>query len=166
MKRSGAVLLALYAAALLQLAWYFPQMPERMATHYDGSGAPNGAMTRTFAASFQLGILGILALAFAGLPALLGRLSPRLINIPHRGHWLAPERRAETIAALQSRMAALGCGALLLLLGISELNFRANLHPPPRLPAMPVVACIAGFVAFMAAWTVSLYRRFPSPAKA
>jgi len=163
MRRADKVLVLLYVLALVQLAWYLPRMPAVMATHYDGSGLPNGTMTRAFAAGFHLAILGVTAAAFVGLPLLLGRMAPGLINLPHRDYWLAPERRAETLAALRGKLAGLGCGSVLLMLVISELNFRANLNPPARLPTLPVVGCLVGFVVFMVAWIVLIYRRFPPP---
>lgn len=160
MTRPRLILVLFYAVAVAQLAWYIPQMPPVLATHYDNAGAPNGWMSRNVALAFHLGMLGIMAFAFVGIPSLIGRIKPTLLNIPHKDHWLAPERRAASLASLQNRMAVLGCGAVALMIVVTGLNFEANLAPPARIPASTVFACIGGFLAFMAGWMISFYRRF------
>jgi len=163
MNRARLVLIALSAAAIAQLAWYVPRMPPLMATHFDGAGSPNGWMTRGAAAAFHLAVLGVAALAFIGLPILLGRMAPTRINIPNRQYWLAPERQAATVAALQRWMAALGCGVVLLLMAVSGLSFEANLNPPARLPTAPFLACLGAFLIYVVGAMIALYRRFPKP---
>src|SRR5262245_40603264 len=101
MTRAKWILVLFYVAALVQLGWVASLMPEVVATHYDGAGNPNGWMSRTGMVGFHLGMLGVTALAFVGLPVALRRMSSTLINIPNREYWLAPERRAATLAALQ-----------------------------------------------------------------
>ena len=166
MNRALRVLLILFAVALGQIAWHFPQMPAVMATHYDGSGTPNGWMSRSTAIGFQIFMLGVVAAAFVALPWALGRIGTALINIPNREYWLAPERRAESVLSLRRWMAALGCAAVLLLMVVTELNFRTNLETPPRLPAMPLLVCVSAFLVFMVLWILGLIRRFQVPAKA
>jgi hypothetical protein len=163
MNRPMIALILLYGVAVAQLAWLGPQLPERVATHYDAAGNPNGWMTRDGTIAFHLGMLGVTALAFAAAPMLLGRLSPALINIPNREYWLAPERVEGTVDTLRRWMLALGCGAVLLMMAIAQLNFRANLEPMPRLSGTGLLACVAGFLVYLTGWIVALYRRFPKP---
>jgi hypothetical protein len=134
-----------------------------MATHYDAAGVPNGFMTPGTALGVHLFVLGVLALGFVVLPALLGKFAVGFINIPNRGYWLSPERRAASLATLRSRMEVLGCAALALVLVISECSFRANLNLQPRLPTWPLLCSVGAFLVFMAAWMLSLIRRFPRP---
>jgi uncharacterized membrane protein len=164
MIRPRLILVLLYAVAIAQLAWYIPRMPPVLATHYDVAGAPNGWMTRSFALGFHLAMLGVTALAFVGIPSLIGSLAPTLLNIPNREYWLAPERRAASMGALRNRMASLGCATVVLLIVVTGLNFEANLAPPARLSSTAVFSCIGGFLAFLVGWMISLYRRFGPPA--
>jgi hypothetical protein len=157
------ILLALYLASFGQLAWYLPRMPAVMATHYDGAGVPNGFMTPGTALGVQLFVLASLAFGFVLLPAFLSRFGSNLINIPNRQYWTAPDRKAATMVSLRSRLELMGCAALALVIVVSECNFRANLNPPARLALWPLAGALAGFLGFMAAWTVSLYRRFRRP---
>ena len=163
MRRARLLLVFLLFLGVGQLAWYGPRMPAVMATHYNGAGIPNGTMSRSVAAGVQVALLALLGAVFLGLPLLLRRMPAGWINLPHRDYWLAPERRKETLRAIEERVVLLGSGALSLLLLVSELSFRANLNPPPRLPTAPLVAALGGFVLFLAGWTFSFYRRFPRP---
>ena len=164
MTRSRWILVLLYVAALAQLAWVTPRMPERMATHYDGAGHPNGWMTRAGMVEFHLAMLAVTAAAFAGLPALLVRLPAALINIPNREYWLSPERRAGTLLALRGWMEGFGCGAVVLLMAVCHLNYLANQESPARLSLPALVAALIAFVLYAIGATVGLYRRFPRPA--
>jgi hypothetical protein len=157
------MLVLLYVAALVQLGWIVSRMPAVVATHYDAAGHPNGSMTRGGLVVFQLGILAVTAGAFLGLPALLGRISPRLINLPNREYWLSPERRAATLAAVRNWMAMVGSGTVLLMMAVAGLNFRANQETPPRLSSPAIVSCILGYLLYVAALLVRFYRMFPRP---
>jgi uncharacterized membrane protein len=161
MMRAKRLLVLLYVAAVAQLFWIASQMPDVVATHFDGAGRPNGGMTRAGMVGFQLMMLGITAAAFLGLPVLLGRLSPTLINIPNREYWLAPERRAASMAALQNWMAVMGCGVVVLLMAVTALLRHANQASPPRLSSTALLACLGAFLVYMAGTIVALYRRFP-----
>lgn len=154
------ILLVLYLASLGQLAWHLPRMPAVMATHYDASGLPNGHMTTGTALGVHLFVLGCLLIAFVVLPALISRFGSSWINVPNREYWIAPERKAATLASIRARLEGMGCAALAFVIVVGELNFRANLNPPPRLPLWPFLATLAAFLGFMAVWMLSFYRRF------
>src|SRR5712675_1010261 len=73
-------------------------LPQRMATHFDINGQPNGWMTRSSAVLLQ-GIVGLLLpLIIVGIFFVIRFAPARLINLPHRDFWFAPERRDETCA--------------------------------------------------------------------
>jgi len=159
--RARLLLVLLYVAAIGQLAWIGSQMPDTVATHFDAAGHPNGGMTRAGMVGFQLMMLGITAAAFLGLPVLLGRLSPTLVNIPNKEYWLAPERRAASMAALQNWMAVMGCGVVVLLMAVTALLQHANRMSPPQLSSAALLACLGAFLVYTVGTIVALYRRFP-----
>jgi serine/threonine-protein kinase len=75
-------------------------LPQRMATHFDAGGHPNGWMSRSSAVVFQ-GVIGlILPLVIAAAFCLLRFVPTRGINFPNRDFWFAPERRSETCTYL------------------------------------------------------------------
>ncbi len=156
------VLLALLLL-LAQGAAYYPRMPAVMATHFGGQGRPNGWMTVGGAIKFELAIVGLMLFAFVGLPKLLRRLDPRLINIPNKDYWLAPERRESSLDALENRMNGFGVVVLLFIGAIHQLVFAANRNPPPVLDNPLTLAAGLSFLAAMATWIVMLLRRFRAP---
>ena len=97
-----------------------------------------------------------------GLPPLLRHVPVGLINLPHREHWLAPERKDETLRALGRYMAALGAATVALFLFVFELSHRANLTPGGRLSNLIWLA-LGLYFPLVIAWIVALFRRFRAP---
>jgi serine/threonine-protein kinase len=157
-------LLLLLVGAVAQALYFYPKMPGRMAVHFDLGGAPNGWMTRPVALGLHAGLVGLILIAFLGLPRLLPRMPRGLINLPNRAYWLAPSRRTETLRDLEGRLAWFGAAALLTRVLVQQLVFQASLTPAPRLPDAPFLAILGGFLAFTAGWLVRLCRRFPREA--
>src|SRR5450432_4328425 len=81
-------------------------LPSVVASHFAAGGAANGFMPRSTYIVFMLAVTVLVP----SLIALSGRLIEALpvarINLPNRDHWLAPERRAETLAALSAQSVA------------------------------------------------------------
>jgi len=158
----------LLAAALLlgavEVAVFYPRLPDRIPVHYDVAGRVDG-----------WGAKGPFVLAFAVLPAvllgllgalrpLLRRLPDSLINLPNKGYWLAPERRAETLERMGDQLAILIAMAVLLADGQLYLALRAALSERPSLSTGWLWGMLAAFVAASVAWGVALSRSFRVPA--
>ena len=62
------VFFALTAIPVLQTLYYYPQLPEVVASHWDGLGAPNGWSSRFGFFGVYLGIVILLAGVFIYLP--------------------------------------------------------------------------------------------------
>jgi uncharacterized membrane protein len=158
------IALALVAQLVLRLICSFAALPPRMATHFDLAGKPNGFQTRiAFAYSSVLVCLFIFAL-FTALPYLLTRAPDRLINLPNKDYWLAPERRAETLARLGTLLDWLGSATLGLLAGVFELIIRANLAQKPL--GYQLWVLLIGYHMFMLFWVVSFMRTLQRPDRA
>lgn len=160
MRKVYWLLAAPIAAVAIQAFWYAPRLPERVASHFDAAGVPNGWSSRgellaTFGGMFALTSLGLL-----GLIAVLPRIPRPLVSLPRREHWLAPERRAATIADLRRRLAWFAFATQVFLAGTVQLAIEANLAPDPRLPSGPLYALLGGYLAFTLGWIVVFYRRF------
>ncbi len=65
-KLMPAVLITLATLAFSWWAW--PQLPERVVTHWGANGQPNGWSSPTFAAFLMPGMMALLTLIFAALP--------------------------------------------------------------------------------------------------
>jgi len=155
-----SIFVGIILAAAAQSVFSFPQLPERMASHFGAAGAPNGWMTKE--AFFGVYVLMIAVAAFVEFfPARsIARSSAARINLPHKEYWLAPERRAATNAYFVKFFAWYGCAVLLTEVLAMGLAIQANFNPPPRMPLVPVVATIGGFLLFNVISVIQLFRRF------
>jgi uncharacterized membrane protein len=151
--------LALWLLGDLAAAW--PHLPERVATHFSADGAPNGWSTPL---GFLAPVIAILVLCTALflIAGWFDRLPDRMINIPNKDYWLAPERRAETFAALRDwlRWFLLAPMAFLVILFTRVLD--ANVAEPPRLTlhVFPMLGVLFVAVALLLMWP---YWRFGKP---
>jgi uncharacterized membrane protein len=156
------VLLALVAATLAQMAWYYPRLPVRMASHFDATGQVNAFLPKDAFFVVHLVVLGLMILVFLFVPALVVRLPPSMINLPNKEYWLAPERRAGTAERLQSFLVGFGNAMLLFLLLVFREAMRANLLPSPHLSnRIWVLLVLLGVWGIY--WTVRLVRAFRLP---
>src|SRR5262245_61072127 len=157
------VFVLLLAGVVLQIASYYPRVPEVMASHFGADGRPNGWSTRTTFFGLYAGGAAIAALISLGAPWLL-RVAPRWVNLPHKSYWLAPERRSRTESFFAAGFAWFGCAMLALLLAVMELALRANLGASRRLDPAMVWLVLAGFALFLAVWLTVFLSRFYRPA--
>ena len=160
-KHSSAITLGLLVAAFVcLLAVTSPDLPSRVASHFDGTGQPNGWMSRSsyliFTAAFGMGLPAVVVLGFL----VLRRLPSDLINIPRRDYWLAPERRLATVTGLFRRSLWLACLLVAMMLGVHLLVVHANNQVPVRLSTPMILGLIGFFLTGIAAWILSLFRHF------
>lgn len=138
-------------------------LPDRVPTHFGAGGLPNAWMTRSgytiFMLAFTLGLPVVVAAAIGLVP----RLAPRVVNLPHRDHWLAPERRDDSLAFLGRQGCRLGCLMVLLAAGVHWLILRASRLSPPRLEEGLLLAMLGVFLVALAVWIIAMFRRFPRP---
>jgi uncharacterized membrane protein len=153
---------AILFVAFLESARVFPRLPDRMASHFGFSGAPNGWMAKP--AFF---VLYSIVIALAAVVEFLMSRSiaavPAKIRLPHKEYWLAPERRAQSLEFLKKHFAWYGCAFLLLQVYAMELVIHANLHKAARLPSGMILIAIAMFILFNVVWVVQIFRRFSQP---
>jgi len=135
------------------------ELPDTIASHFNGAGAPNGFMTHQGYTVFTLVfVIGIPLLIITGIYQAL-RL-PDKINIPNKEYWLSPERMEETMRFLRSHLVWLGTGIAAFIGYIHWLLLQANAVSPPRLPADEFIVGIIVFVAAVFIWAVWLIARF------
>jgi uncharacterized membrane protein len=156
------IFVALVLAAALQIAYFYPLLPDMMASHFDGAGRPNGWMSKGGFMALYVGLLAVMAANFLVLPAFLERLPVSLINLPNKSYWLAPERREQAWAKIRAYLLAFGNAAVALMLFVFQLAMVANLSESRMLsPAIWIL--LAAFVAFVAGCLFRLFRAFRLP---
>jgi uncharacterized membrane protein len=88
----SAIFVVLAFVGFLQARRFAATMPPVLATHFGGSGAPNGWQTQSQFFILEVVLLGVCLLLAFGIPWLIGALPISLVNLPNKEHWLAPER--------------------------------------------------------------------------
>jgi hypothetical protein len=135
-------------------------LPSRVATHFGRGGAADGWMPRQGYTGLMVLLEVLLPLVVFGALGHLPRRAERFLNLPHRDDWLAPERRAGTVASLRGFGAAFGIATALMLIGVHAAVLDANAKSPPQLDETLFVAGLAAFVVIMLATTIAMHRRF------
>jgi uncharacterized membrane protein len=156
----SAVFVFLVFVGFLQARKFPATMPPVLATHFGGSGAPNGWQTQSEFFILEIVLLGVCLLFAFGIPRLIGALPISLVNVPNKEYWLAPERREETLAFFRTQFAWFGCGFLAFLIVVNQLVFDANQSQPRQLNTTVFVASLVGFLTFVGIWTIRLILRF------
>ena len=166
MKAQRTVLFILLAAAVLQIGYYYPQLPSTVASHFGAGGRPNGWASKEFFFELYLGVLALMVASFVGIPAVIRCIPPALINLPNKDYWLAPDRVEGTVAVLGSEMLAFGNATIAFMITVFELAIRANLSESGRLPQPLMWILLAVYMLYAAIWLIQFYRRFARPPSA
>lgn len=159
------VFVLLLMACGIQALVYYPKLPFALASHFDAAGRANGWSSKSGFFQIQALVVALVALLFGGLPAVLSRFPDRLINLPHKDYWLAPERREATLASVAGTLTWFGCAALLLMLGVTQLVIRYNLQRSAGLASGPMWLLIGGFALCALLLPVRLLRFVRRPAE-
>jgi uncharacterized membrane protein len=141
-------------------------LPENIASHFNGAGMPNGFMSRAGYTRFMLVFaVGIPALVVCSI-SLVVRLASGSINVPHKEYWLSPENKASAIQFLQGHVAGLGILIASFMAYIHWLLIKANSVQPPLLPNNLLFAGLGIFLVSMLLWALWLVVRFMRVPKA
>jgi uncharacterized membrane protein len=163
LSKSRTVLILLAAAAALQLLYFYPRMPDTMASHFDGAGRPNGVQSRERFFGLSAGILVLTVTIMGGSGILLRRVPSHRFSLPNRDYWLSRERREETIDYIGRQMEWFAAAALLLMIVILQMAFEANLTPTPRLEPGPVWWVLGLYLSFTLVWLARFILHFRKP---
>jgi hypothetical protein len=87
-------------------------------------------------------------------------IPPRLINVPHREYWLAPERIDSTIGYLRGHAVWFAVLFTALLCFVHWEVVQANMRTPARLAAQPFVIGLVAYVVAVLFWIAAMIRHF------
>ena len=145
MKVPHIILTILIIAFVGQFAYFYPKLPETIASHFDAAGHANGFSSSLSFFLLEGVILAFLLIVFLSTGTILRRLPASLINLPNKNFWLAPERREETFAAFDSFFVWLSVSVFALIVWVNQVALSANLvktDPNPTLFWIAIVACL------------------------
>lgn len=128
-ERIGCVLLFLAVlAGLLQLIFQLTLLPEKVATHFGPNGAPDGFMSRTSHATFQVALILGMPIFLLGLGRLSRYMPNSMVNIPNKAYYLHPDRRDQTLATTNVFLVWITVVTEAFFIGLSHLLFTANIE--------------------------------------
>jgi hypothetical protein len=161
---SALVLVAVVACVAAAFVYISSaSFPDVGATHFDARGQANVMMSRGVYRGYMALLVIVVPLLIAGLPVLVSRRWPMLLNIPNREYWLAPERSTATLASLSARTALLAVAMIVLIGFVHVLVMRANAGDQPELDQRLLLIGLGSFILFILGWIASLYARFRRP---
>lgn len=135
-------------------------VPARIATHFDGSGNPNGWMTRAefigFAILFPLG----LALFLVGVSRLVPMAGPQSLNVPNPGYWRSPANYPRAVKIVQEWMISFAAWMSVWVTAMSVVVVQSAQKSPPSLDGGLMTILIGAFVVVMVVMIVRLIARF------
>jgi len=158
----AAFLVAVVLAAVF-VATTTPLLPDPVASHFGVGGRPNGWMPRGVYVVLWLVLACVVPGAAVAAITLFARRAPRLINMPKRDYWFAPERRETTIDWLTSSALWLGTLVAAFMAGVHWMILSANLAQPTMLPQAAFWIVLGVFFAAIGLWTALFYARFRKP---
>lgn len=155
-----SVLTACYVLLFGYATFSYGSLPSLVAAHFDIYGRPNGWMPRGGVVTFTL-FLGIL------LPGLMisimvfaGKLPVKLVNLPNRDYWLAPERRGKTNAILLRFSLWLASMTVLFVTYLHRLIVEANMVGGSQINSVGIAVVTGLFLLGTMGWSIVLIRRF------
>lgn len=156
------IFFALVALAIIQIIYYYPQMPDVVASHFDGLGAPNAWSSRDGFFGLYLAMLLLLIGIFVFVP----RWTESRINfgmrIPNKDYWLAPERVEQTKAFFRRQMLVMGVVHLALAIYVIQLAILANFNQEPRIH-YSIYWVLGIYFLTLIAWLIHFYFHFRKP---
>lgn len=135
-------------------------MPENIASHFNGSGAPNAFMSQKGYIIFMLIFaVGIPAIVVSSISIAL-RSAPNNINIPNKEFWLSPQQKQKTIQFLTGHIAWLGSFIALFIAYVHWLLIKANQTQPAQLSNSLLFIGMGLLLLSIIVWAALLFLKF------
>ncbi len=141
--------------------WFFTlSLPQKVATHFNFAGKPDGFMTLQNHQSFIILSTICFPLFMVFMVGVLPMWFPSLVNISHRDYWFAPERKTQTLDYLFNMACKLGVLMVFFFVGLNVIIVLANNSNPVLMPKLPFFVVMALFFIGVFLWAVMLFLKF------
>ncbi len=143
----------------LLAVFYYPQLPETVASHFNIKGKADSYLSKEAYVLVQIAVLLLITLGASATSKFIPRSSGKLLNLPNKSYWLAEERKEETLYYISVAFLKIGAATNILLgLVFTEATF-ANLHTEPKLGASVGVLVLI-YVAAITLFLFQMIKRF------
>ncbi len=153
----------LAVGAAIHFSSYYSQLPDVVASHFNGRGVANGWQTKPAFFTVFVGVSFLTAMIGFVIPRIISAMPPQLINLPNKRYWLAPDRIVETQSFLNNYFAWFSCAVFTVIILTFDYAIQSNLHPDNRPDTSRMWYTLAGFLAFVVVWIIRLLARFLRP---
>ncbi len=157
-KISLMVFTILLLLCLGHAAYYYPLLPDRVASHFGASGQPDAWSSKGSFVMTCLVVVAFIAVLFPGIGLIVRKMPAGMINLLNKDYWLSPERKEETIDFLSRQFLWFGSATLLLLLEMTHQAFRVHLGEASALDHP--IANIMIYAVFSLLWSIGLIVKF------
>jgi uncharacterized membrane protein len=141
--------------------WVFTlSLPQKIATHFNFAGKPDGFMTLQNHQSFITLSTICFPLFMVFMVGVLPAWFPSLVNIPHRDYWFSPERKTQTLDYLFNMACKLGILMVFFFVSLNVIIVIANNSSPVLMPKLPFFIVMALFLLGVFLWVVMLFLKF------
>jgi uncharacterized membrane protein len=156
------VFFTLVALAIAQIVYYYPQVPEVVASHFDGLGDPNDWSGRNGFFGLYAAMLVLLIIVFIFAPRWSEKRARYGMKIPNKEYWLSPEHIDQTRAFFRRQMLVMGIVHLSLAIFTVQLVIEANFDQAPRLHHS-IIWALGFYFAFLIGWLIYFFLHFRKP---
>jgi serine/threonine-protein kinase len=146
--------------AAMECAYFYPQLPARVVSHFGANGIPNGWMSREVFLGTCVGTVAFIALIFGVIDALLPKMPTALWNLPNKGYWLAPERKERTAGIVSNALLLIESLTVLFILAVFFMCCKVNLAAPVRLNTGTLNVMLAVFLSLIGISVIAMLVRF------
>ena len=154
------VLTILIIGFLVFLTYSASLLPVRIASHFDGSGQPDGWMSRSeYLWTIAVLVVGISLLFIVPL-LFIRRIPHSLVNIPNKEYWLSPEHKEEYISYISSYLLWMQCFIVVFFAGMHFLTIQANRSDPVQFNMKIFWPSLIGFVVVISLWSIVMIFHF------
>lgn len=127
------VFLILSVGFVVFIVWAYGRLPDRIPAHFDFEGKVNRRADKSEFLFVNLGVAAFLFVSFGLFALFVDRIPNRYFNLPHRDYWLAPERRAESIARFNTWYLWMGSLSLGLMLHLAWQVYQIGMGKSEKL---------------------------------
>ena len=157
-KLSLIIFLVLCVVYVLQGIYYYPQLPEKFASHFGPSGQPDAWSTKSSFIMIYFFVGGIIAIIFLIISFGMSKIPVSKFNLLNKDYWLSKERKQETFDFMFHYILWLASATLLLLLSIFYKSFQVKIG---KASALTHTILIHGlFIGFTIIWCIGFYIKF------
>ena len=132
------IFFALAIGLIIFTIWTHGQLPDKMAVHFDGSGAPNRWSGKWEMTGVMLGVAVLYSVLFGVFAIYLPKMPAKLWNLPRKDYWLTPERAAKTMTEFSRDYLWMGIVMLLFMGYVHWDVFQANTVRPDHRLSMSI----------------------------